>query len=132
MSPLHDNPLCFCCGVDNPHGFGMTIAPDGDALVGRASFDHRHEGSRGNLHGGATLAVVDEILGDLTTHLGHPALTASVNVEFRAPVALPAEAELRAWCERHEGRKLHLRVEMHVRGVLVAEGRGLMIEPRPA
>lgn len=130
MAPYHDNPHCFCCGPDNPYGFGMEVQGDGDALTGTAEFRACHEGSRGNLHGGAILAVVDEMLGDLSTHLGSPGLTANVSVDFRAAVHLPASARLRAWCERTEGRKLFLRVEMHVGEALAAEARGLLVVPR--
>jgi acyl-coenzyme A thioesterase PaaI-like protein len=108
--------------------FGLEVREAGRALVGAARLDHRHEGARGAAHGGALAALLDELLGDLTSHIGQPAVTASLTVDFRAPIKLPRTIELRAWCERVEGRKLFLRGEIRDGQIVAAEAHGLWIQ----
>jgi acyl-coenzyme A thioesterase PaaI-like protein len=123
----HGNPNCLVCGPDNPAGFGMVFALDGDELEGRATLDHRHEGAPGIAHGGALAAIFDEVLGMLARVRGDRAVTASLTVEYRAPVPTGRELRVRGRIERAGGRKLHVRGELHVGGRLAAEAHGLWI-----
>ena len=125
---FHDNPHCFCCGAANPVSFGLEVHADGTALLGAARLDHRHEGAQGAAHGGALAALMDEMLGDLSSHIGRPAVTASLTIDFRAPIKLPRTIELRAWCERIEGRKLFLCGEIRDGQTVAAEAHGLWIQ----
>ncbi len=89
------------------------------------------DGAPGRLHGGIMMAFFDEGMGLVTMHLGAEAMTASLTVDLRAPVYVGATLRQRAWLERREGRKWFLRGEVHEGDRLVAEARGLWIEPRP-
>jgi acyl-coenzyme A thioesterase PaaI-like protein len=124
----HDNPFCFCCGHANPMSFQLEVLSAGErAVTGHARVDHRHEGAWGALHGGAVTALFDEVLGKVAVHMGTIAATATLTVDFRAPIILPAEIEIRGWCEKLEGRKLHLRADLRSGGLVAAEAHGLWI-----
>jgi uncharacterized protein (TIGR00369 family) len=129
----HVNPFCFCCGRENPMSFGLEVEGAGEReIIGHARVDHRHEGARGALHGGAVTALFDEMLGRVAEHMGAMAATATLTVDFRGPVVLPADVEIRAWCEQQEGRKLRMRGELRTGEVLAAEAHGLWIVFPPA
>jgi len=87
-------------------------------------------GAPGRLHGGITMAFLDEGMGLATVQLGGDAMTASLTVDLRAPVYVGAVLTQRVWVERREGRKWFVRAEVHEGDRLVAEARGLWIEPR--
>jgi acyl-coenzyme A thioesterase PaaI-like protein len=130
LSHATSNPHCFICGIDNPANMAMQLEGDGATLRGVARLDHRHEGARGSAHGGAISAMADELLGELTTYLGRSAVTASLTVDFRRPIPLPADLTLHGWVEREEGRKLWVAAEFHLGTDLVAEAHGLWVVPR--
>jgi len=89
-------------------------------------------GAPGRLHGGVMMAFFDEALGLLCKHLGAETMTASLTVDFRAPVHVGATLELRSWVELREGRKWRMRGEAYEGDRLLAEARGLWIEARPS
>jgi acyl-coenzyme A thioesterase PaaI-like protein len=85
-------------------------------------------GAPGRLHGGITMAFIDEALGVVC--MPTETMTASLTVDLRAPVFVGAELSLRAWVERREGRKFFVRAEVHEGDRLTAEAHGLWIEIR--
>lgn len=121
-------PDCMGCGADNPSSLGVRVRFGDDGRVhGVVTFDRRHTGAPGFAHGGAVSAVFDDILGQVLIVLDQPAVTASLHVDFRAPVLLGREISLLAWEERVDGRKLHLRAEAYDGEQLVAESRALFL-----
>lgn len=60
--------------------------------------------------------------------LERPAVTARLEVDFRAPALLGKLLEIEAWLERAEGRKLYLAARVSHRGQAIAEGQGLFVE----
>ena len=127
-SELHRYPTCFACGAENPNGLHGTFAARGDEVlgtmvvtdIGRTGPPARRD------HDG----VLRRGMGLITMHLGAETMTASLTVDLRAPVSW-ATLRQRAWLEAPEGRKWFLRGEVHEADRLVAEARGLWIEPRP-
>lgn len=125
-------PQCMGCGDENPSSFGLRISFGDDGRVhGLVTFDERHTGAPGFAHGGAVAAVLDDLLGQVLIVLDRPAVTASLQVDFRAPTFLERELQLVAWCEYTDGRKLHLRAEACDGERLVAEARALFIAVKP-
>ena len=123
----HD-PMCLGCGPANPSSLGVVLRIDGDRVRGHVLLDDRHTGAPGFAHGGAIAAVMDDLLGHVLIQLDRPAVTATLTVDFRAPALLGRRLELEAWCERIEGRKLHLRGEICDQGTIVAEGRAIFVQ----
>jgi acyl-coenzyme A thioesterase PaaI-like protein len=126
----HQHPMCFGCGVDNPAGLHGAFVIRGGEVFGTMTVTETMVGAPGRLHGGITMAFLDEGLGLVTLQHAADAMTASLTVDLRAPVYVSAVLTQRAWVERREGRKWFLRAEVHEGDRLVAEAHGLWIEPR--
>lgn len=121
-------PHCLGCGPENPAGMGLRLRVEDERVVGRVRFDRRQEGAPGFAHGGAVATVLDDALGTVLMIVRRPAVTANLNVDFRAPVFLDRELEVEAWCEEIDGRKLHLAGRIQEAGTVLAEARALFIE----
>lgn len=125
--PAHQ-PHCLGCGPENPAGMGLRLRVDGDRVQGAVRFDRRQEGAPGFAHGGAVATVLDDALGTVLILIERPAVTANLNVDYRAPAFLDHDLIVEAWCERIDGRKLHLAGRLLDSESVIAEARGLFIE----
>ena len=125
--PAHQ-PHCLGCGPENPASMGLKLRIQGDRILGSVRFDRRQEGAPGFAHGGAVATVLDDALGTVLILVQRPAVTANLNIDFRAPAFLGRELSVEARCERIDGRKLHLVGRLLDGEEIIAEGRGLFIE----
>ena len=119
------------CGDENPAGVGMRMERDGERVYGSVTVDRRHEGAPGYAHGGAVTTVLDDALGMLLFVLRRPAVTARIEVDFRAPAYLGRPFDVEAWVDEIDGRKLWMRAEMCEAGETVAAARALFLEVDP-
>lgn len=93
------------------------------------------DGKAGRLHGGFTSLVLDQITG----HCAHwykteslPPATATMTVDFKAPVITPNLLLVRAWILECVGRKVWVKgVIEDGKGGVYAEGKALFITARP-
>jgi acyl-coenzyme A thioesterase PaaI-like protein len=122
------HPHCIGCGRDNPGSLGLRFVADGERVRATCTFDQRHQGAPGFVHGGSLATAIDDTVGTLLVLLRRPAVTARLEVDYRSPAFLGREMALEAWAERIEGRKLHLAATVHDGATLVAEGRALFVE----
>ena len=122
------HPNCMGCGPDNPNALGLRFVVDGDRVRADLRLDERHEGAPGFAHGGAVATALDDTIGTLLVILRRPAVTAKLEVDYRKPAFLHRDFELEAWCERIDGRKLHLAGAMREDGEMVAEARALFLQ----
>jgi uncharacterized protein (TIGR00369 family) len=126
--PTH-NDGCMVCGERS------TSSPllqrwhvlDGDRVGARARFDERHQGAPAYAHGGVVAAVLDDAMGYVSFLVLQIFVTASLQVDYRRPVLLGRDYEVVAWCERIEGRKVHLAAELRDAEDVVATARGLFV-----
>ncbi len=125
--PAHQ-PHCLGCGPENPANMGLALRLDGDRVRGCVRFDRRQEGAPGFAHGGAVATVLDDALGTMLMILRRPAVTANLNVNFRAPAFLGHDLEVEAWCERIDGRKLFLQGKITEDSAVIAGASALFIE----
>ena len=126
LAPHHAN--CLGCGPDNPGTLGLKLAIDGERVRGEVTLDDRHQGAPGFAHGGADATALDDTLGTLLVVLGHPGVTARLEVNYRRPAFLHRRFELEAWVERVEGRKIEMAAEMREDGDVVADASALFIQ----
>jgi acyl-coenzyme A thioesterase PaaI-like protein len=101
---------------------------DDERVRGEVTLDRRHEGAPGYAHGGAVSTILDDAVGMLLFVLERPAVTARLEVDFRAPAYTGRRFEVEAWVDRVDGRKLHLVSELRDEGELVAEAHALFLE----
>lgn len=125
--PAHQ-PHCLGCGPANPCGMGLELRVENDHVRGRVTFDRRQEGAPGIAHGGAVATVIDDALGTLLVVLRRPAVTANLNLDFRAPALLGRVLDVEAWTERTDGRKLHLAGRLLDGEQVIAEAQALFLE----
>jgi acyl-coenzyme A thioesterase PaaI-like protein len=125
LPPHHPN--CLGCGPDNPATLGLKLAIDGERVRGEVTLDDRHQGAPGFAHGGAVATALDDTLGTLLVVLGHPGVTARLEINYRRPAFLHRRFELEAWVERVEGRKIEMAAEMREDGEVVADAAALFI-----
>lgn len=125
-SPTHD-VMCMGCGTANSANLGVTVHIEDDRVRGTVLLDTRHAGAPGFAHGGALAAIMDDLLGQVLIPLDRPGVTATMTVDFHAPALLGRTMDLEAWCERVDGRKLHMRGEIRDGETLVAAGSALFI-----
>ena len=89
---------CFVCGTDNPHSIGITMFVDDEGvLTSEFTLEERHQGPPGHAHGGASAAILDEVMGLVVWAAGHKVLAANININYRTPLPLhqPLLAEAR-------------------------------------
>jgi acyl-coenzyme A thioesterase PaaI-like protein len=117
---------CFGCGNENPHGLSMHFRlEEGRARAEFTPPDHL-QGFPGRVHGGGVATMLDEAMGWAAYAQGLWAMTARLEVRFRAPVPLGEPLTVEGWVTRDRGRFLELRAEARTRdGRLVAHADGL-------
>ena len=87
------------------------------------SFDERHQGGPGLVHGGLVSAALDEACGLLATWYRFPTVTARIFVRYRHPVPINTELLLRAELESARGRRIHVRGRLTDGDEILAEAR---------
>ncbi|WP_320669186.1 PaaI family thioesterase [Patulibacter defluvii] len=125
---LEHHPHCLGCGSENPAGMGLRIRAEGDRIRGEVRFDRRQEGAPGIAHGGAVATVLDDALGSVLMLLRRPAVTANLNIDYRAPAFLDRDLRLEAWSSGVEGRKIQLHGVLRDGETTIAEARALFLE----
>ena len=101
---------CFGCGPDHPTGLHMQLTAGAQCSI-RAQFvvSEHHQGAPGLAHGGLLTVAFDEALGTVTWLLRVPAVTAHLEVDFRAPVPVGSTLVIDAACTAVAGRKIYSR-----------------------
>ncbi|HNN14926.1 MAG TPA: PaaI family thioesterase [Anaerolineales bacterium] len=87
---------CFVCGNENPHGLGITMFVDDDGLLtSEFTLGQAQQGPPGHSHGGASAAILDEMMGLVVWAAGHKVLAANININYRKmlPLFQPLMAE---------------------------------------
>eukprot|EP01119_Soliformovum_irregulare_P004962 TRINITY_DN1618_c0_g1_i2.p1 TRINITY_DN1618_c0_g1~~TRINITY_DN1618_c0_g1_i2.p1 ORF type:complete len:148 (-),score=24.88 TRINITY_DN1618_c0_g1_i2:36-479(-) len=86
-------------------------------MRGFAEFDETNEGPPGCVHGGASAAILDEVLGlAVWMHVQQPSVTANLNINYRNFTPLKGPRLLESKVNHHDGRKIY------------AEGRTMNVE----
>ena len=130
LYPRRENG-CVGCGGANPHSMGLCFVVDQEQemIMTYVAPDERMQGGEGVMHGGFISFLLDETMGKCLSVLGLKAPTAKLSVNFRQPMRLHEEHEIRAWVERQEGRKNLIRAEIRASasGAVVADANALFI-----
>lgn len=104
---LEHLPTCFGCGSDNPHRLGIKPHVEGDRVVAELVFEPRFEGGPGLVHGGATAAFFDDLIGFVAMVHQKPAVTGNLHVDYLAPIPLGVTVRGEAWLTGVQDRKLY-------------------------
>jgi acyl-coenzyme A thioesterase PaaI-like protein len=85
----------------------QLTAGDGCSIRARFVVTEHHQGAPGLAHGGLLAAAFDEALGTVTWLLRVPAVTAHLEVDFKAPVPVGSTLVIDAVCTAVAGRKIY-------------------------
>jgi len=88
---------CVACGPGNPSGLRLKFEKQPDGSVKAAAFCVKDlSGYDGLLHGGVAALMLDSAMTNCLFSEGVTALTAEMNVKYRAPVQIGRAVILRA------------------------------------
>lgn len=134
IRPRRDNH-CVGCGVANPFSLRLSFVRDLKDGVMRTWLrpDERMHGSMGTTHGGFVSLLLDETMGKALSSVGIRAPTARLAVNFRRPMLLGEEYEVRSWIGSQQGRKKYVFGEVRAtsdQSHVVADAEALFLEVR--
>ena len=126
--PPHHDPACWGCG-DNPVGLRLLQPTEEGAerYEAQVTFDERHQGGPGIVHGGIVGAALDEACGLLATWYRFPTVTARILVRYRRPVPINRELGVASWVTGSRGRRIHVDGELRDDREVLAEARGAFL-----
>ena len=104
--PKYHLSTCFGCGPENPERLGVNPSLVGDKIVAELSFPPRFEGGPGVVHGGATAAFFDDLIGFVAMAHMLPAVTARLEINYLEPMPIGVTIRGEAWLASRQGRKL--------------------------
>jgi acyl-coenzyme A thioesterase PaaI-like protein len=131
LGTLNHGDRCFGCGADHPCGLRMRYEHAGDRVRARFAFRREHEGAPGRAHGGLVALALDDAMSMPLHSAGVFAVTGRLEIDLRAAAPVGPELVLDTWIESRDGRKAHLRGELHDGDVLLAAARAIYIEMEP-
>lgn len=105
--PTEHLATCFGCGGENPVRLGVKPWVEGDRIVAELKFEPRFEGGPGLVHGGATAAFFDDLIGFVAMAHQKPAVTGNLHVDYLAPIPLGVTVRGEAWLTGVQDRKLY-------------------------
>lgn len=89
-----------------------------------------YEGPPGHMHGGVIALLLDQVLGELASHLGQAGLTANLSVDYKVPTRLNTPLRVEARLDRAEGHKTWAKGSISAAdGTVCAVGTGLFVLP---
>ena len=121
---FHDSPVS---GSANPLSIGLRIRQDRDQAVGVVTLDRGWEGAPGRSHGGIVASCVDETYGGLLPLIGEMAFTGELSLRYEGPCPMGVPLQFRAWLDRRDGRKLHLRCTGTAQGEVFVRSSAVFI-----
>lgn len=126
--PPHHDPACWGCG-DNPTGLHLPTPTEEGLSEYEAylTFDDRHQGGPGIVHGGIVAGALDEAVGLLATWYAFPTVTARMFVRYRRPVPINTELLLAAVLTEARGRRLHVDARLTDGDESLAECRAALV-----
>lgn len=123
---------CVACGADHPWGLHLQMSTSvGLSVVGTFTVGVHHQGSPGLAHGGVLATAMDEALGYLNWVMGTPAVTARLEVDYRAPAPVGSVLYLQAEIIGARGRKIYCRGSGRIgsdEGPVAIEVRALFVQ----
>lgn len=121
--------------ANNPvEGPGNPLAPplsrirvDVDGMRAEVTFTAVHEGPPERVHGGWVAAVLDHAVGRAVAAAGHPAMTASLTVDYHegTPYGVPLEVEARF--TGRDGRKVYAIANISSGGTITATASAILV-----
>ena len=114
-------------GHSNPLSPMMRLEPLENGAQGRVRLDHGYVGAPGWVHGGMVSALMDQLMGFILISQGDPCVTQSLTIHYDRPTPSHHDLLFRAWIEKEEGRRVHLRGEVKAGDEVSARGEAIFV-----
>ncbi|OJV54594.1 MAG: thioesterase [Bacteroidetes bacterium 43-16] len=132
---------CYGCGKNNPAGHQLKTYLEGDTTIAHFLPDEKYTALPGSVYGGLIASMLDchgtgsaaafacQAEGITLDQAVIPVrcVTASLKVDFKAPVPMGVDLELTGQLKHIDGRKIWVDMSLSARGVLCATGEILAI-----
>lgn len=124
---IEQDTWCFACGKDNPIGLHMTFKEENDTYISIFTPGPEHQSYNGILHGGLVSTLLDEIMGRYIYAKGKTAVTAKLEVRFRAPTPIGQPLTICGKILSQKGRLYEMAGTISLAdGTVTAEGKALI------
>lgn len=128
-----DDGRCFACGPYNADGLHLRFEPEGESAVrAQITLPPRFQGWRGAAHGGVVAMLLDEAMAYACGAAGERAMTASMQMRFRAPVPLGEPLTITGAVKWKRRNVLALEAAVRdARGAVLASAEGSFVSKGP-
>lgn len=121
------NSWCFVCGEDNPIGLHLKFWEENETYVTTFTPGPEHQSYDGILHGGIISTLLDEITGRYIYTKGQKAVTAKLEVRFRAPTPIGQMLTIRGRIVGKKGSMYEMAGSISLPdGTITAEGKAMV------
>lgn len=130
MKRLPEHGPCFVCGTENPHSIGAVwYERDDGAIVAEITFTQAQQGPPGFVHGGASAAVLDEVMGAAVWRAGSDVAVVNLAIDYTRPIPQNVPVHVEGHVEDQEGRTIRARGVIRLAdGTIAVQGRGIYLE----
>lgn len=107
MKPISEHGPCYICGTENPHSVGLTwYAKEDGSIFSEFTLTIKQQGPLGHIHGGASAAVLDEVIGVAIWRAGYNVAVVNMELNFRQAIPVDSTVTVEARMTGKEGRKV--------------------------
>ena len=130
LTPISSHGSCYVCGTENPHGIGLTwYAKEDGSIFSEFTLTIKQQGPLGHIHGGASAAVLDEVIGVAIWRAGYNVAVVNLNVSFRQAIPVDTTVTVEARMTEKNGRKIYGTGEIKLpNGSVAVSAKGIYIE----
>jgi uncharacterized protein (TIGR00369 family) len=123
---------CFACGDKNPIGMQLHIELGEGTASTTWTPGEDYVGWEDKVHGGLLSTLLDEVMAWAPSSYDSWAVTAEMNIRFRAPANPGETLSARGWVDQRRRRIYHVRGEVRGQdGRLVADAQGRFLGASP-
>ena len=130
LTPISEHGICYVCGTQNPHGIGLTwYAKKDSSIFSEFTFTIKQQGPLGHIHGGASAAVLDEVIGVAIWRAGYNVAVVNLDIQFRRAIPVDTTVTVEARMIEKKGRKIFGTSEIRLPdGSIAVSAKGIYIE----
>ena len=114
-------------GPSSPLAPPMILETNGERIEATVTYDHRHEGFAGLVHGGFLAAAFDFVLAAASATTNSVSMTGRLTVRYRKPTPINTSLLYSGWVERADARKIVARGSLSANAATTAEAEGLFV-----
>ena len=136
-----DFAICYGCGRLNEHGHQLKSYWDGEETVCRFQPEPFHTGAQNFVYGGLVASLIDCHAAGTAAAAKHRQdgkdieieplarfVTASLHVDYLAPVPIDQEIFLRGRIDEIKGRKIVVSIDLFSKDTLCAKGKVVAVQ----